>query len=62
MWNWLVSGLAAEATLVLYDGAPFHPGPEALFDYIDAHQINIFGTSAKHIDAVKSLDWCPRQS
>ena len=57
MWNWLVSGLAAEATLVLYDGSPFHPGPEHLFDYIDAHQINIFGTSAKYIDAVKNLDW-----
>ena len=62
MWNWLVSGLAAEATLVLYDGSPFHPGPEALFDYIDAHQINIFGTSAKYIDAVKKSGLIPKQS
>lgn len=62
MWNWLVSGLAAEATLVLYDGSPFHPGPEALFDCIDAHQINIFGTSAKYIDAVKKSGLVPRQS
>ena len=27
MWNWLASALAAEATIVLYDGSPLHPGP-----------------------------------
>ena len=32
MWNWLVSALASEATIVLYDGSPFHPDPNALFD------------------------------
>jgi acetoacetyl-CoA synthetase len=53
MWNWLVSGLACEATLILYDGSPFHPGPAALFDYAVEERINIFGTSAKYIDAVK---------
>ncbi|WP_336798942.1 acetoacetate--CoA ligase [Kaistia sp. MMO-174] len=52
MWNWLVSGLAAGATLLLYDGSPFHPGPEILFDYVDAEQMTFFGTSAKFIDAV----------
>ncbi|MCX5571644.1 acetoacetate--CoA ligase [Kaistia nematophila] len=52
MWNWLVSGLAAGATLLLYDGSPFHPGPEILFDYADAEQMTFFGTSAKFIDAV----------
>src|SRR6218665_171517 len=36
MWNWLVSGLALGATLVLFDGSPFHPGPERLMDLIDA--------------------------
>jgi acetoacetyl-CoA synthetase len=35
MWNWLVSGLAAGATLLLYDGSPFHPSERALFDYAD---------------------------
>jgi acetoacetyl-CoA synthetase len=53
MWNWMVSGLACGATLVLYDGSPFHPGPERLFDLADATGIDIFGTSAKYIDAVK---------
>ncbi|MCW8970802.1 MAG: acetoacetate--CoA ligase, partial [Rhodospirillales bacterium] len=53
MWNWLVTALASEATLILYDGSPFHPGPEILFDYADAEKITFFGTSAKFIDAVK---------
>ncbi|MFT5447300.1 MAG: acetoacetyl-CoA synthetase [Gammaproteobacteria bacterium] len=62
MWNWMVSGLACGATLVLYDGSPFHPGPERLFDLADATGINIFGTSAKYIDAVKKSGLVPKQS
>ena len=54
MWNWLVSGLASGATLLLYDGSPFHPGPEALFDFADAAGMTHFGTSAKYIDAIKN--------
>ncbi len=54
MWNWLVSGLASGATLLLYDGSPFHPGPEALFDFADTASMTHFGTSAKYIDAIKN--------
>jgi len=53
MWNWLVSGLASEATILLYDGSPFHPGPEAVFDFAQETRMTQFGTSAKYIDAVK---------
>ncbi len=53
MWNWLASGLASGATLLLYDGSPFHPGPGRLFDYASEAGMTIFGTSAKYIDAVK---------
>jgi acetoacetyl-CoA synthetase len=52
MWNWLVSGLAAGATLLLYDGSPFHPSGRVLFDYADEEAMTILGTSAKYIDAV----------
>ena len=52
MWNWLVSGLAAEATLLLYDGAPFHPDAHALFAFAEEEAMTIFGTSAKYLDAV----------
>jgi len=53
MWNWLASGLAVGATLVLYDGSPFHPGPERLLDLIDAEGIRAFGTSAKYLAALE---------
>ncbi|MFM8745489.1 MAG: acetoacetate--CoA ligase [Aestuariivirga sp.] len=62
MWNWLVSGLAAGATLLLYDGSPFHPSERALFDYADAEHMTIFGTSAKYIDAVKKSGLKPRET
>lgn len=52
MWNWLVSGLASGATLVLYDGSPTYPSPDSLFDLAEKEKISIFGTSAKFIDAV----------
>jgi acetoacetyl-CoA synthetase len=62
MWNWLVSGLAAGATLALYDGSPFHPSERVLFDYIDSAKIDVFGTSAKFIDAVKKSGLVPRET
>jgi acetoacetyl-CoA synthetase len=51
MWNWLVSGLASEATLLLFDGSPFHPDAHVIFDYIADEKAAVFGTSAKYIDA-----------
>ncbi|WP_343573761.1 acetoacetate--CoA ligase [Pseudomonas sp.] len=62
MWNWLVSGLAQGASLVLYDGSPFHPGPERLIDLIDAEGISVFGTSAKYIAALEKANVRPRQT
>ncbi|MDF1606597.1 acetoacetate--CoA ligase [Hoeflea sp. YIM 152468] len=53
MWNWLVSGLAVGATLCLYDGSPFHPDGNVLFDYAAEERFSVFGTSAKFIDAVR---------
>ena len=62
MWNWLVSGLALGATLVLFDGSPFHPGAERLIDLIDAENISIFGTSAKFIAALEKAGAKPGSS
>jgi len=53
MWNWLVSSLALGATVVLYDGAPFHPEPKALLDLIDSEGISVFGTSAKYLQSLE---------
>ena len=62
MWNWLVSGLSVGATLALYDGSPFHPSGDVLFDYADKVGINVFGTSAKFIDALKKSGAKPRET
>lgn len=61
MWNWLVSSLATGATIVLYDGAPFHPGPEALWQLASAEQLTVFGTSAKYLSAVEKSGLRPRE-
>ncbi|MEE2652081.1 MAG: acetoacetate--CoA ligase [Pseudomonadota bacterium] len=62
MWNWLVSGLACEATLVLYDGSPFYPQPQSLMDMADEEGISIFGTSAKYIEALQKAGVKPAES
>ena len=53
MWPWLISALASEATVVLYDGSPFHPDGNVLFDLADSALVTMFGVSAKFIDAVQ---------
>ncbi len=52
MWNWLVSGLLLKSTIYLYDGSPFFPNPEILWDYVNSEKINFMGVSAKYIDAL----------
>eukprot|EP01035_Chromulina_nebulosa_P010726 gene10726-14391_t len=56
MWNWLMSALASEATLILFDGSPFKNGCRTLFDLIDDEGVTFFGTSAKFIDTVRKAD------
>ncbi len=62
MWNWLVSGLASGATLLLYDGSPFLGQGSVLFDYADAEGMTHFGTSAKFIDAIAKAGQVPAKS
>ena len=59
MWNWLVTALASDATLLLYDGSPFHPDGNVLFDFADQTGMTLFGTSAKFIDAVNKAGLAP---
>ena len=59
MWNWLVSGLASRATLMLYDGSPFVRRARVLWDYAESENITIFGTAAKYIDAIAKLNLAP---
>jgi acetoacetyl-CoA synthetase len=54
MWNWLMSSLAVGATVVLYDGNPFHPHPGALWEMAQDEKITVFGTSAGYIAALQN--------
>ena len=54
MWNWLTCSLSVGATLVLYDGNPFHPGPDALWKIAQDEKFTVFGTSAGYIEALKN--------
>jgi acetoacetyl-CoA synthetase len=62
MWNWLISGLAAAATIMLYDGLPAHPDGNILFDFADAEGMTHFGTSAKWIDGIAKSGLRPRDT
>jgi len=62
MWNWLVSALAVKATVLLYDGSPFYPDGNTLFDYAEQSGMTQFGTSAKFIDACNKADISPVNS
>jgi acetoacetyl-CoA synthetase len=62
MWNWMVSGLAVGATLVLYDGSPSHPDSNVLWDLADEVGISVFGTSAKWISATEKAGIKPRET
>ena len=62
MWNCLVSGLAARATVLLYDGSPFYPDGNVLFDFADATNMTLFGTSAKYIDALAKVGLRPMET
>ena len=62
MWNWMVSGLATGATVILYEGSPFYPGSEAMFDLVDELGITVFGTGAKAISAWKKAGIKPRET
>ena len=61
MWNWLVSNLALGASIVLYDGSPFHPDPSAMWQMAEEFGITVFGTSAKFIAACKGYGLVPKE-
>ncbi|AOY59614.1 MULTISPECIES: acetoacetate--CoA ligase [Desulfococcus] len=61
MWNWLTCALSVGATLLLYDGNPFHPGPEALWQMAEEEKMTVFGTSAGYIAALMNTGLIPRE-
>ena len=62
MWNWLVTSLACGASLVLYDGSPFYPGADVLWDFAEDVGVTLFGTSAKYIDVLRKENYSPKKN
>ncbi|MDE0123756.1 MAG: acetoacetate--CoA ligase [Bryobacterales bacterium] len=62
MWNWLVSGLAVGATVVLYDGSPFHPWEGSLFDLADRESVSVFGAGARYFSEIEKAGLEPVRS
>jgi acetoacetyl-CoA synthetase len=62
MWNWLVSALASQATLLLYDGHPLFPSWRALFDLAEQEKATFFGVSAKYIDTLNKEGAKPKET
>ncbi len=61
MWNWLISALASQATLVLYDGSPMHPSVEILWHYAQQQEWTFFGTSARYLDTLNKQGYHPNK-
>ncbi|MGI9257497.1 MAG: acetoacetate--CoA ligase [Gammaproteobacteria bacterium] len=61
MWNWLASGLASGATLLLFDGSPFHPDPGHLWRIAETENLTLFGTSAKYLSALEKSGFRPKE-
>jgi acetoacetyl-CoA synthetase len=59
MWNWLMSVPASGATAVLFEGNPFHPGPERLWELVGEESLEFLGVSAKYLDAVRKSGYVP---
>ncbi len=61
MWNWLVSGLAAGATVCLYDGSPFHPDLGVLLRYAEEERVDHFGISPGFLSNLAKNHYVPRE-
>ena len=59
MWNWLVSNLAIGSTILLYDGSPFHPDRNSMWDMIDNYKVSHFGTSPKFLETCRDIKLSP---
>ena len=61
MWNWLVGSLFCRSSIVLYEGSPFYPNPEHLWEIAEKSGVCVFGTSAKYIDALSKSKVIPKK-
>ncbi len=61
MWNFLVSMLLTDASIVLYDGNPGHPTLDTLWDLAAEAEVTTFGTSASFLSSCMKAGIEPSQ-
>ena len=61
MWNWLMSGLATGATLILFEGSPFYRDAGTLWRMAEQERVTVFGTSAKYLSALEKSSFVPNK-
>lgn len=64
VWNLQVGALLTGASIVLYDGNPAWPDGEALWRFMDEHQVTHFGCGAAYLincmkDGLRPFDFAP---
>jgi len=62
VWNLLFAAIAAEASVMLYDGSPFARNAKILFDYAEKERFTHIGTSPKFLDAIAKRGLEPRKT
>lgn len=62
VWNIMTVGLAAGATLLLYDGSPFHPSPTILFDHTERERVTFLRLTPKYIETIAKAGLAPRDT
>ncbi len=59
MWNFLIGSLLTGSTMVLYDGSPFYPDNNFLWDFLNKNNVKYFGTSAAYITHLRKINFMP---
>jgi len=62
VWYLLTAALGAGGVVLMYDGSPFHPKSDAIFDMADAEGMTVLGTSPKYIETLRKLDLQPAKT
>lgn len=60
MWNWTQSALSLGATIMQFEGSPFYPSPQILWNFAEEENCNVFGTSAKYLSVLEESGFCPK--
>lgn len=61
LWNIMIGHLSVGTTLVLYDGSPTWPNPQAMLRIVEHHKVAYWGTSPRYLQALESTRCIPKE-